>query len=128
MDPQIDSNWIGEALVVLLSWVLLPLGLLLWQIVDNTRGYSRGQKEMGQSIGCSCLAQFAAFVMAVVVVGNEMQAVGGAIYAIACSIASYFIMRMICKIPEQDARISAIWIAIVSIPAQIYAFGWVIGG
>ena len=127
MDPQISTDWISQALILLLSWVVLPLGLLLWQLFDNTKENPLHKKELAQTSGCSCLTQFCAFVISMIIVGSELQAVGGAIYTLLCSIASYFIMQAIVKIPEPQARSSAIWIAIVSLPAQIYAFGWAIG-
>ena len=117
-----------NAFTALLSLVLLPLGLLLWQFFEASRISEIGRKYYFRASGCSCLGQISAFIISLILSGGELHAIGGAAYAILCSIASYFILQQVARLPEPEARSSAIWIAIVSIPAQIYAFGWVLAG
>ncbi|MCB1185820.1 hypothetical protein KDL29_01525 [bacterium] len=128
MDPVIDANWIGLALSMLISLVLLPVGLLLWKIYEHFHMPLRGNKLIGQSAGCSCMLQVVAFIISIITIGGELHALAGTMYAALCSLASYFIMLAICKMPEKDVRWAAIWIAIVSVPAQTYAFGWAFPG
>ncbi|MEZ5338342.1 MAG: hypothetical protein R3F46_08755 [bacterium] len=128
MDGAFTTEAIGRILTLLLSFLLLQPGLLYWQLSEIRRSQRIEQRRFGQSFGCSCLGQFAAFVLTLLLLGNGFNALCGALFAILCSICSYIVLRFVVKLPHPTALQSAIWIATVSLPAQTYAFGWVVPG
>ena len=129
MDSYNTVEMFGSTLSMLISLVLLPLGLLLYQVhLHISAAGPQQRKLLAQSSGYSCAGQFVAFIVSVIAIGENMHALNGTVYAVLCSLASYFILVAICKLSEPEARWAAIWIAIVSIPAQTYAFGWAFPG